>query len=572
MGDSAIYRNDKEPLHKLLDQAVAVDGATLLIPDLQRPFRWSPIQVTRLIDTLMRGWPFGTLLLWAMNDQRVGEIPSREFWKLVDRVNPEEGTTAGRRNPPSRSGFRMVLDGQQRLQSLVLALTGGDAGFKLYDWEWWASLDPDRPVSRSGKYWSKGVLCLDLDDYLAQRADPKVLPRHVDYTRALSWVICAASGGRAEKAPPVNYDHPLRVRTEHSGKYIPVSEFWHLAPFGDVATGALMDELRKDLLPRYGVSPEKAIDAVSRVLDLVLALGKVKATEVGFLQLQPVQAEGSSTEQYDDAVVNIFTRLNAGGSPLTEEEITFAWIKKNWRPENPEVPAATPAFEQLQKDLRAEGLDLGTDRLVQAISVIWAILEREGKLLKPSDLLRGDRVGPLAGAVSRRWKPLSDSMIATARLLKEQGLTYRWQYDSLNAFITIAAWRYVGIEWLESSTKARAATRHNVVTRLDSALRAHAARFLILTSWAGRWRVGAVKAFQGYAEALALDCAASGGASDTEVTAQLEARLVDWIKECEPDAQDYVKNLQAGRREDVRWYFVPLFVSLELCDSESRGG
>ena len=63
MADTRIYRPGQEPLSVLLYQATGAEGATLLIPDLQRPFRWNPRQVTLLIDLLMRGWPFGTLLL-----------------------------------------------------------------------------------------------------------------------------------------------------------------------------------------------------------------------------------------------------------------------------------------------------------------------------------------------------------------------------------------------------------------------------------------------------------------------------------------------------------------------------
>ena len=75
MADTRIYRPGQEQLGTFLQRAIGPGGATLLIPDLQRPFRWSPAQVTRLIDSLMRGWPFGTLLLWALDDEKVGAIP-----------------------------------------------------------------------------------------------------------------------------------------------------------------------------------------------------------------------------------------------------------------------------------------------------------------------------------------------------------------------------------------------------------------------------------------------------------------------------------------------------------------
>jgi uncharacterized protein with ParB-like and HNH nuclease domain len=66
-----VYRHDSQLLYELLAKASASNGATLLIPDLQRPFVWAPDKVTLLIDSLIRGWPFGTLLLWKINDQQL---------------------------------------------------------------------------------------------------------------------------------------------------------------------------------------------------------------------------------------------------------------------------------------------------------------------------------------------------------------------------------------------------------------------------------------------------------------------------------------------------------------------
>ncbi len=41
-----VYRQDNQRLHELLDRASGPVGATVLIPDLQRPYVWTPNQVT----------------------------------------------------------------------------------------------------------------------------------------------------------------------------------------------------------------------------------------------------------------------------------------------------------------------------------------------------------------------------------------------------------------------------------------------------------------------------------------------------------------------------------------------
>ena len=52
-----IYEEKSEALHQLLDHARSDDGATVLIPDLQRPYVWTPNQVSLLLDSLIRGCP-----------------------------------------------------------------------------------------------------------------------------------------------------------------------------------------------------------------------------------------------------------------------------------------------------------------------------------------------------------------------------------------------------------------------------------------------------------------------------------------------------------------------------------
>ena len=58
------FDSKRELLSSVIDKAT--NNATYVIPDLQRPYVWSPSQVTLLVDSLFRGWPFGSLLLWEV--------------------------------------------------------------------------------------------------------------------------------------------------------------------------------------------------------------------------------------------------------------------------------------------------------------------------------------------------------------------------------------------------------------------------------------------------------------------------------------------------------------------------
>lgn len=86
------------------------------LPNIQRPFVWKEEQIERLYDSILREYPIGTLLVWKTKSS----IKRRRFidlyndnLKLTDFYEPETDTPK-----------MMVLDGQQRLQSLFIGLKG----------------------------------------------------------------------------------------------------------------------------------------------------------------------------------------------------------------------------------------------------------------------------------------------------------------------------------------------------------------------------------------------------------------------------------------------------------------
>src|SRR5262245_56278019 len=91
-------------------------------------------QVSLLVDSLIRGWPFGTLLMWKVGQGELQNIPHRQFWRVVERTADGDGSVVSRKDPPAF--YHMVLDGQQRVQSLLLALGGDGWGIKLEDRDW----------------------------------------------------------------------------------------------------------------------------------------------------------------------------------------------------------------------------------------------------------------------------------------------------------------------------------------------------------------------------------------------------------------------------------------------------
>ncbi len=83
-----------------------IESGVIALPDLQRPFVWEDTKVRDLLDSLLLGFPVGTLVLWHTSNEKEARALGAE-----------------------RAGLRattLVIDGQQRLTSLFAVMRGLD--------------------------------------------------------------------------------------------------------------------------------------------------------------------------------------------------------------------------------------------------------------------------------------------------------------------------------------------------------------------------------------------------------------------------------------------------------------
>ncbi|HEY9294666.1 MAG TPA: DUF262 domain-containing protein [Microlunatus sp.] len=96
-----LYRDTGYSLTHLVED---IRHGNLALPDIQRPFVWKAAKVRDLFDSMYRGFPVGTLMLW------------------------ETGAPVGTRQVGGGEADRvprlLIVDGQQRLTSLFAVLTG----------------------------------------------------------------------------------------------------------------------------------------------------------------------------------------------------------------------------------------------------------------------------------------------------------------------------------------------------------------------------------------------------------------------------------------------------------------
>lgn len=99
-----------------------------LLPAIQREFVWEPQQVIKLFDSLMRGYPIGSFLFWQVSKEKISEF---QFYEFIRNYHERDNTHNPKANITGEENITAILDGQQRLTALYIALKGTYA-FKLY--------------------------------------------------------------------------------------------------------------------------------------------------------------------------------------------------------------------------------------------------------------------------------------------------------------------------------------------------------------------------------------------------------------------------------------------------------
>ncbi|HDR4421711.1 TPA: DUF262 domain-containing protein [Bacillus cereus] len=92
-----------------------------LLPAIQREFVWGTDQIERLFDSLMQGYPVGSFLFWDVKKEKSKDFQFYEFIRNYHEKNNRHNPLA---NISGEEGIIAILDGQQRLTSMYIALKG----------------------------------------------------------------------------------------------------------------------------------------------------------------------------------------------------------------------------------------------------------------------------------------------------------------------------------------------------------------------------------------------------------------------------------------------------------------
>lgn len=286
----------------------------IVLPATQRHFVWDEKQILKLLDSIMRGYSIGITLIW----ETYNDIQYRKF---VPDFRHDNLLTFS--NNKQNKRLRLVLDGQQRLQSLYIALYGTLEGRSLHF------------NVLSGK---------DGDDVSASR----YLFHFGTDEEVEKWNQDARKQAQLSEIERVDDYEPEW--------YTKVSEVFRMS-------ATEKKKLARKVQQKISLSDEDT-DRLSTNLD--------KFDDTFYKQENIFKASiidenlpHDNPERKSEAdVLEMFVRINTGGTKLERSDLIFSLLKLNWK-------ESSSAFPQFIKEINAgNNFDLDEDFVIRCLFVI----------------------------------------------------------------------------------------------------------------------------------------------------------------------------------------------------------
>lgn len=112
---------ESKTIDKIIDD---IEFNKAFLPAIQRKFVWPSWKIEKLFDSIMRNFPIGSFLFWELKAEKAGEYVFYEFLKSYHERYPYNELKKGAFRHSEIIG---VLDGQQRLSSIFIGLMGTHA-------------------------------------------------------------------------------------------------------------------------------------------------------------------------------------------------------------------------------------------------------------------------------------------------------------------------------------------------------------------------------------------------------------------------------------------------------------
>lgn len=369
----------REYQRETISKIVSLINKNILLPDIQRSFVWKEDQIYKLFDSLMRGYPISTFLFWSLTKEDLEKIQKEikiniRMYKFVDSNDKDSDEELNR----ARDDYKLVLDGQQRLTSLFIALKGC--------WK----------QSYRGKRLTKELY---FDLLSGQKEDEDGILYDFLFLDGSNDIVKLEQNGDG--------DSPSKI-------WVNVKKVYE-SDIGEAKKRRIfIDDLIKknSSLADYREQIDDNIDRFNDVLK-----------DDGIVNYFP------EDETNYEKVLDIFVRTNSGGTKLSYSDLLFSTIKSRWYD-------ARDNFKDLIESINRGNIEFDTDFVLKTCLVIFSKKAEEihYNVNNLSDTFIKD--------VRDNWEKIANAMKLTADLLGNFLIKDKKLLPSFNALIPIIYWIY----------------------------------------------------------------------------------------------------------------------------------
>lgn len=351
-----------------------------LLPAFQREYVWEGWQIEELFDSLMRGYPISSMLFWEVRDE---SKTAWKFYRFLKFYREKHNTHNELVDTKQHKDFKAILDGQQRLTSLYIALFGHyDEGIRKTKWQ---SENDDRWFYISSLYFN-----------LTQSKEPE--NPNVKYE--FLWL-----DKKETKEQDIYIDkYEDRDKQKQEQKWFKCSAIYSIGDINDIINFSQKNNFTDD---------ER-----KRLCDFHTLIFNTKdESKINFYL---------ETEQKPDKAVNIFIRVNSNGEPLDYSDILFSIAIANWE----KLDARTEINNLV--DRINQDFSINKDLILKGFlylfhnSVKFQINSFDKNFIK---------------FIETKWESIRDCFVETFKLLKSFGLEAK-TLSSNNAVLPILYFVY----------------------------------------------------------------------------------------------------------------------------------
>jgi hypothetical protein len=347
----------------------------LYLPAIQRKFVWDPEQIERLFDSIMRGYPIGTFLFWFVRGEKKNDYTFYKFLLNYHKRDAYLNEIAPR--PELRDEIIGVLDGQQRLSGLYISLQGTYA-YK-------------NPRAR----W-------DNDDAFPKRE------------LFLNLIYTPPPDEPNDTLYQFNFLTPSEARDsdkEHLWFRVRSVLTWGDDPQIDDYYDNLLDSKQLSTEIKKVVQERKSlIKRNLRLLHQRLVLEEL----ISYYQVE---------DQELDNILDIFVRVNSGGTVLSKSDLLFSTIVANWQDGREEIEHFLETINS-----KGRGFWFDNDFIMRCCLVLT-----DCPVLFKVDNFKKENIDK----IRKSWKDIKSSIRKTVDLLVTFGFSGE-TLTSQNAIIPIA--------------------------------------------------------------------------------------------------------------------------------------